>query len=700
MLRHQPNYRYNKRSRTVIVTIISILVGSFNRIISFPLPITLQNTISQRLALGTDTSNEKSDLRTFEPYKLGLTPYIPKTETYQKTVESLVQHVNNQTFHANLTRQEPLSYLHLLQHPDREQTVAERNGTKQTKLPKSLFLDEWMMQLPTKWAAFVSEGDYKDSYSFSNIFTLPSSKNMNTSLDINTSRVNAVNRSVDAMDGIGIVESSTDFNTLWDAVLNKTINPKQSQHDLLGQNKSKITRVSTQPQSIFTNTFNEPRKNTTASNLKTSISKSLYQHPLLVGKDPSDSITVADLEAILRYNNYYSRSASSSKDQELQLPESKNTQLSSSQKTSKGSVAFPQPTALSKRSIKWGATISGGLMGMLLAISGAPNLWLVGILCGSVFGFETTKRLPANGIASTDLNVIQALVIYIGRYLALASLRVYDTLQAFFFMYKTGQLSYEYYKSYAALDKRLSIQKKIDAWNARFVEGKLAFDRWEKENEVGRKVLAGLRTMWLVGEQNVRKRSGLLKRSQRYQSPYRVVQFIYDALYTFSKWCESLWNSILQGQISLEIRNFVRGTIRDDGGKLTLKQAQIRGVFLSVIMVSVVGALFTISPATLSIVAAVVGFIWPTWVSEMMNRTGNFFDETVARGSGKSSKLKPKENNQIGFKRYEKNRYHYYRSADGKKRYYRVGEPWIFSQFHRKKEPVKQGPFAWIFNRG
>ena len=67
-------------------------------------------------------------------------------------------------------------------------------------------------------------------------------------------------------------------------------------------------------------------------------------------------------------------------------------------------------------------------------------------------------------------------------------------------MYKTGQLSYEYYKHYSALDNRFAIQQKVDSWNARFVEGKMAFDKWEKQNEVGRNVLAGLRTAWLVEE--------------------------------------------------------------------------------------------------------------------------------------------------------------------------------------------------------
>ena len=139
---------------------------------------------------------------------------------------------------------------------------------------------------------------------------------------------------------------------------------------------------------------------------------------------------------------------------------------------------------------------------------------------------------------------------------------------------------------------------------------------------------------------------------------------------------ELLWNLIVQGEISSEIRSFVRGSISEVGGKLALTQSQLRGVFYSIVSVSVIGALFTISPALLSMIAAIVGFIWPTWVSEMMNRTRDFFDETIAQGRGKISKIKTMEP-----KRYDKNRYHYYHTSDGKKRFYRVGEPWIISQF-------------------
>lgn len=68
-------------------------------------------------------------------------------------------------------------------------------------------------------------------------------------------------------------------------------------------------------------------------------------------------------------------------------------------------------------------------------------------------------------------------------------LLVYDFCQSIWFLYKTGQLSYDYMKRYQDIDSKYQIQEKIDAWNARFKKGKENFDQWEKENEVGRKFL-------------------------------------------------------------------------------------------------------------------------------------------------------------------------------------------------------------------
>ena len=91
-------------------------------------------------------------------------------------------------------------------------------------------------------------------------------------------------------------------------------------------------------------------------------------------------------------------------------------------------------------------------------------------------------------------------IISLGRRMAKFYLSIYDATYGIWFMYKTGQLSYDYYKQYCKLDERFGIQNKMDAWNARFIQGKKNFDEWERQNEIGRRVLAGFRTAWLVEE--------------------------------------------------------------------------------------------------------------------------------------------------------------------------------------------------------
>ena len=431
--------------------------------------------------------------------------------------------------------------------------------------------------------------------------------------------------------------------------------------------------------------------------------KALPRYPQLQGKDPTDLVTIADLEAILLNGDFYR-----STDRSLSVPDrvdtvvNKATQL---QQTNKEKVAFPQPSVLSNRSVKWGATVSAGIMCMLLATSAAPNFWLIGALIGGMFGYETGNSLSATlslRESPVSRNVLQSLVLSTGRQLAKAFLKISDAFQAFFFMYKTGQLSYEYYKTYAALDNRFAIQNKIDAWNARFVEGKLAFDRWERENEVGRKILAGLRTAWLVEERSQKKRTGLLKRSQRHQSRYRIIQFLYDAAYTGGRLLSSIWAAALGGEIGSEIRAFFRGLFRGDLANLSSAQSRIRGIVLTVVVVYLTGALFTISPAVLALLAAGFGWIWPTWTAEVVERTGNFFDETRARGKGEATSSYTRKRSNVMIQkstspRFDKTRYHFYRTLDGKKRYYRVGQPWMLSQLFQKKAPPKpKGMFSWV----
>ena len=156
--------------------------------------------------------------------------------------------------------------------------------------------------------------------------------------------------------------------------------------------------------------------------------------------------------------------------------------------------------------LKYGSIASGGALGILVGVSILPNLWLMGGIFGSVYGYDTGSHYNMTiDDNDNESNIIQRIIVSLGRRIAYKYLVLYDYWQGIFFMYKTGQLSYEYYKSYASLDDKFGIQSKIDAWNAKFMEGKVAFDSWEKENEVGRKVLATLRTVWLVEERSIKK---------------------------------------------------------------------------------------------------------------------------------------------------------------------------------------------------
>jgi hypothetical protein len=69
--------------------------------------------------------------------------------------------------------------------------------------------------------------------------------------------------------------------------------------------------------------------------------------------------------------------------------------------------------------------ISSGILQMVLGIMVFPNLWLVGLLFGSIYGYEISKDYQ-NKPPTT--NIISKGVITIG-----------------WFMYKMGQLSDDYY---------------------------------------------------------------------------------------------------------------------------------------------------------------------------------------------------------------------------------------------------------------
>ena len=415
--------------------------------------------------------------------------------------------------------------------------------------------------------------------------------------------------------------------------------------------------------------------NVTSSSLSSSTKDALPQTLNLTERKPTDVLTVQDLQSILAAGEFVRRS-------ELEMPPAAlenildgvgkpvsprpTTAIATRPTKTASGVAFPQPSVLRYEDVRWGAAVSAGFLGMLLGLSVSPALWLMGSLAGGFYGWETAKRLSLADQA--PLNALNNLIIRMGRKLAKSVLLFYDAVNAIFFMYKTGQLSMEYYKRYAVLDKRFEIQTKVDAWNARFVEGKKAFDAWERDNEVGRKALALSRTIWLVEERSLEKGR---KRQQR-QSRYRLVQALYDVSFSLGRFVGSILKALTGGGSS-ELREFLVG-IRIGMSESRVNEIGIRvgAAVAALVATSVTGALFSISPLFLGFLAVLVGVVWPSWVTELFDRTSRFFEDTRAKGRGED--LVPGTFSQLSG-RFDKSRYHYYVNLNGKKRYYRTGNP-------------------------
>ena len=218
-------------------------------------------------------------------------------------------------------------------------------------------------------------------------------------------------------------------------------------------------------------------------------------------KDPSAPLTLSDLEFILNDNGYVRQSDLDSNHGYSITDDSSGRRNMSRDKPSSsgGKTAFPQPSVLSYRDVRIGTTLVSAFCGFVLSVSVIRNLWLVGLVVGALYGHSVAE----DGVTDPDLGPVAELLINYGRKAAKKYLQLFDFYQGVVFMYKTGQLSYAYWKQYETLDRRFGIQDKMDAWNARFVQGKKDFDEWERENEIGRKVLAALRTVWMVEEQRL-----------------------------------------------------------------------------------------------------------------------------------------------------------------------------------------------------
>lgn len=397
--------------------------------------------------------------------------------------------------------------------------------------------------------------------------------------------------------------------------------------------------------------------------------------------NPNDTLTVADLQIILRSNNLVrqddltgaitiasesQKAAPTSMDQPVDPRDPAiQAQRELAPKKTKSGVGFPQPSVLNYRDLQKGTTISGALVGIILGTTVFPNLWLIGALMGGFYGYEISNNIAER---QTPPNALARLLINSGRLSAKYTLEFYDAWQTLWFLYKTGQLSYEYYKKYAVMDERYAIQSKIDAWNARFMEGKIKFDAWEQQNEIGRTVLAGLRTVWLVEEQS--------KRKTQKKSRYRAVQVVYDVAFWFGRLFAKVgkligprggWKEFIEG-----IRQDMKNSELDAIG------TRVGAIVGSLIAVNMIGAVFAISPPFLALLAVLVGFVWPTWASELFERIRLLTEETRARGRGEDFfPTAPTLNTAKILGRYDKSRYHYYKRPDGSKKYYRTGQGWF-----------------------
>jgi hypothetical protein len=355
---------------------------------------------------------------------------------------------------------------------------------------------------------------------------------------------------------------------------------------------------------------------------------------ILLNKKLNETVTVADLDKIISQTQPSIPRLSGRNNMASSIRSTTSTNTGSlvvSDEKQKKSVAFPQPSILSERDIQRGTTIAGSFSGFILGATILPNLWLVGFFSGAIYGYEITKENPLSitqqgQIHTMEPNIVARFLISFGKQLAKIYLQLADYGKAMWFLYKTGQLSYEYYKTYETLDNKFAIQNKVDAWNRVFAEGKQKFDAWEQENEVGRKMLAGLRTAWLVDEQSRMRASG--------RSRYRLVQITCDLKSSISRmlrrtfvWTQSLF---LPGVINTFLKG-LRIELQKEGSLVT----RLGSILVAVVAVNISGAIYSISPAFCMAICSIVAFVWPSWASDLISRIHEAGTEIQSKGRSK-----------------------------------------------------------------
>jgi hypothetical protein len=418
-----------------------------------------------------------------------------------------------------------------------------------------------------------------------------------------------------------------------------------------------------------------------------------------VNFDPSAPLTLADLPQVLNQYGYVRR-------EEVGTMLNNPMKMVNETGSTKSRLAFPQPSTLSNKHLKIGTMISSGFFCLLLSTSIRPNLWLFGAVLGALYGGDIANKAEMQKNAPPPQPTADGAVYYppptqvpgglygelslkSGKKIALAYLWVWDWFQGFWFMYRTGQLSYEYYKTYASVDRRFGIQSKVDAWNARFIEGKENFDKWERENEVGRKVLAGLRTAWMVEETSYKNQMYKKKKSK-----YRIVQVGLEILGWYKRLFQLLCGAI-RGKSNSDLRELTKGAMMSFR-ELSLETVSQRlgASVAALVAVNLVGAMFAVAPIFLGLFAIACGIIWPTWVTGAAKIFQEVVAEARARGRGKplANREVTKKKEKLPF--VDRNTFSYYVGRDGKKKYYRTGQS--FKERQKKVDDVEER--TWNFN--
>ena len=410
-----------------------------------------------------------------------------------------------------------------------------------------------------------------------------------------------------------------------------------------------------------------------------------------ISADDTKPLTVSDLQRILADGGYVRKSDLDADSSRSKAGGSGHqvggiAKASTSDSLSGVKTAFPQPSILSYKGVQVGTMLVSALFGLIIATSVTRNLWLFGAVAGGVYGSSI-----AQGTNNPDLGPAAQFLVDLGRSVAKRWLRAWDFATAMWFMYKTGELSYDYWRRYEDLDRRLGLTDKVDAWNARFVQGKQGFDRWEQDNEVGRKVLATLRTMWMVEEQSYQRQ---FKERKGRMSKNAVVKYIQNFFAWMRRVLIAGWNIVAVDRQG-ELKEFVAG-IKVQLSKLMSTRVVIQraGSAISLlVLVNFIGALFASSPGVLSMIALICGIIWPDWAGLTLERIMNIVDETRALGRGEDSRRSSSlvsTTSSSSAQASEPVRFSFFERRDGSKRFYRTGRPLVaWTKLNGEKQSEK-----------